>query len=273
MNDTNKVKSVIELVEEQPNVDRTEAFEQLWGIFGELRKKADQRFGLTMDPSTAELQPYHAVDGSGAKGFLSAFTAPDLDWFVHSWIGNPKFSFVNMHLTFWLPSTTKVPHLAFALATLPDIFFYMDYIPRTDPTYDTDYLDKYYAPVNERSIEFRENPEMKWFYSKSLYVRQALSETAFCYTCKYTPDNITTVKTLAHEMFDRWTGWLDEGEPTPEAEQSALAERDLYYRRTIAERDPANAMGERMFGKELTDKLVRALWGGDRELPRVGVDS
>ncbi len=39
-------------------------------------------------------------------------------------------------------------------------------------------------------------------------------------------------------------------------------------RKTIAERDPANIMAVRFFGQELTDRLVRALWGGDRELPR-----
>jgi len=273
MSDEKKVKSVVELVGEQPNVDRTEAFEQLWAIFGELRGKIDNRFELTMDPSTADLQPYEASDGSGARGFLSAFSGEEIDWFVHSWIGNPQHSFANMHLTTWLPPTTRVPHLAFALATLPDIFFYMEFVPRADMLMDVDYLDKYYEPANELSIQFRENPNMNWFYSKSLFVREALSETALCYTCKYTPENMATVKAAAHQMMGQWLSWVDEGDPVPEAEQAALAERDLFYRRTIAERDPANVLGERMFGKDLTDRLVRALWGGDRELPRPGVDS
>ena len=268
-----KVKSVVELVAEQPNVDRTDAFEELWGIFGGLRKQVDSRFNLTMDPSTESLQPYHATDDSGAKGFLSAFSADDLDWFVHSWIGNPQYSFVNMHLTLWLPSTTRVPHLAYALATLPDIFFYMDFIPRVDLTTDTAYLDKYYQPMNDLSIEFRENPNMNWFFSRSLFVRQALSETALCYTCKYTPENMAMVQQAAQRMMNQWETWLDAGDPVPANEQAALAERDLAFRRTIAERDPANELGEKMFGKELTDRLVRALWGGDRKLPRLGVSN
>lgn len=56
----------------------------------------------------------------------------------------------------------------------------------------------------------------------------------------------------------------------PESERAALAETDLTIRRNIAERDPANVMGVRFFGEETTNKLVRALWGGDRELPRPG---
>lgn len=273
MSDEKKVKSVVELINEQPNVDRTEAFEELWAVFGDLRSKIDNRFDLTMDPSTKDLQPYEAINDSGARGFMSNYSGEEMDWFVHSWIGNPEHSFANMHLTLWLPPTTRVPHLAFALATLPDIFFYMDFVPRTDMVLDTEYLDKYYEKANELSVEFRENSEMNYFFSRSLYVRQALSETALCYTCKYTPENMAQVKSAAHQMMDQWIAWLDEGDPVPEEERPALAERDLFYRRTIAERDPANILGERMFGKDLAERLVRSLWGGDRQLPRPGVDS
>ena len=44
--------------------------------------------------------------------------------------------------------------------------------------------------------------------------------------------------------------------------------RDLAVRRNVADRDPANAMGVRFFGEEMTERLVRSLWGGDRVLPR-----
>jgi hypothetical protein len=269
--DERKVKSVVEMVAERPEVDNSSAFDELWGVFNQLRGKVDARFELQMDESTRDLQPYHALPGVDASGFLSAYSGDELDWFVHSWIGNPRRTFVNMHLTLWLPATTRVPHLAFALATLPDIFFYMDYIPRVDLAADPAYLDKYYDPVNARSIELRENPDLRWFFSKSLYVRQALSETAFCYTCDNTPANLALVRTLANEMIDRWMGWLAAGDPTPAAEQAALAARDLFIRRTIAERDPANVLADKMFGGDLSNRLVRALWGGDRVLPRPGI--
>ena len=54
----------------------------------------------------------------------------------------------------------------------------------------------------------------------------------------------------------------------PVERRERLAADDLARRRTIAERDPANVMGVRFFGPEMTDRLVRALWGGDRVLPR-----
>ncbi len=50
----------------------------------------------------------------------------------------------------------------------------------------------------------------------------------------------------------------------PEDAREALAARDLLVRRNSAERDPGNIFVAQMFGSELTDKLVRSLWGGDR---------
>ena len=61
---------------------------------------------------------------------------------------------------------------------------------------------------------------------------------------------------------------LDEAEVVPFEEREALAERDLKLRRAIAERDPVNALVGRMFGKDMEDALVRALWGADRVNPR-----
>lgn len=65
-------------------------------------------------------------------------------------------------------------------------------------------------------------------------------------------------------MLDRWLTWIDEAESVPESERADLSKRDLFIRRAIAERDPGNENAVRMFGEELTNKLVRASWGGDR---------
>ena len=56
----------------------------------------------------------------------------------------------------------------------------------------------------------------------------------------------------------------------PEANRAALAERDLYVRREICERDPANVVVDNLFGEELGRYLVKTLWGGTRTLPRPG---
>lgn len=250
---------------DQLSVDSTGVFDQLWGITNELRQKLDARFETYPDPSTANLNSYASPDGE-SQGSLNTFTGTEMDWLVHSWLRNPKMGFCNMHLTMWLKSQIRVPHLAFAFATVPHLFFYMDYIPRTDLFTDLEYLDRYYEPANPTYLKLQSDSRLKPYISKTLYIRQAQSHTSLCYTSPVSAETIDLLRTVAHEMMDRWLTWVDSAEPVAENERAALSERDLIVRRAIAERDPDNQIGVRLFGAEMTDQLVRALWGGDRIL-------
>lgn len=146
-NDT--LESLSESLQARPDLDRSVAFDHLWETLRQLRARIGQRWVLTPNPQTDDLRAY--ADASGdTRGSLNTFSGPEVAWMVHSWIGNPKRSFTNMHLTIWLGPETRVPHLGMALGTLPELFFYMDYIPRADLMSDLDYLDRYHQPVNER---------------------------------------------------------------------------------------------------------------------------
>ena len=85
-----------------------------------------------------------------------------------------------------------------------------------------------------------------------------------------TDETTAIIRATAHEMIDRWLGWFDDAEIVPESQRSTLAARDLYMRQTICERDPANAIADRLFGKAMADELVKTLWGGNRTLPYAG---
>ena len=76
------------------------------------------------------------------------------------------------------------------------------------------------------------------------------------------------VSELAEEHLDRWLALGRRGRAGARRGAAALAADDEAIRRNIAERDPANVMGDRYFGAETTQRLVRALWGGDRGCPR-----
>ncbi|MBX3038198.1 MAG: hypothetical protein KF758_14900 [Anaerolineales bacterium] len=265
------VKTLFELLDENPTEDRTQVFEQLWGILNELRAKVDARFSTEPDSSVADLQPYQSADGK-AKGLLSAFVGKEIDWMVHSYIGIPTQSFTNMHLTIYLGPHIRAPHFGLATGTMPDIFYYCDYIPRADLLTDLDYLDKYYQPANESYLKFRNDKEFPQFVSKTLYMRTSISEIGHCYLVPPTQKMIDSLRDLSHEMLDRWLKYVDEAEIVPLEERVALAERDLQVRRAIVERDPANPIGEKLFGKQMADRLVRGLWGGDRKIPRPTAD-
>ena len=81
-------------------------------------------------------------------------------------------------------------------------------------------------------------------------------------------ETVALIRETAHEMMDRWLGWFDDAEEVPEAERAALSARDLNIRQTVCDRDPANAIADKLFGKEMAGDLVKTLWGGNRTLPR-----
>ncbi|MEV4382365.1 oxidoreductase [Streptosporangium sp. NPDC049644] len=259
---------VEQMLDESPVIDVTETFEQLRTILAELKAKIDARFELTRDPSSDRFDSYGTYpDGPGGR--IEAYTGPEMDWMVHSWLGNPKASFTNLHLTAWLGPQVDVPHLGIALLVWPEGWFYQDFIPRVNPVENGDYYDRYYAPLDADWVRFKEeNPDFTWFTSRAGFVRASLSSNAYCYSFPRAQQHIDVVRELLHARVDRWLRWVDEADPVPEADRPALAATDLAIRRNIADRDPANVMGVRYFGEEMTDKLVRALWGGDRVLPR-----
>ncbi|QLY28793.1 oxidoreductase [Nocardia huaxiensis] len=264
------VQHVEQMVDATPRVDVTETFEEWRELTGSLKSRLAQRFALTRDPSTETLASY-GDPAAGPSGSLAAYAGPEIDWLVHSWIGDPRTGFVNLHLTAWLGPQVRVPHFGSALLLWPQGWFYADAIPRSDLIGDGDYFDRYYAPDDAPWLDFKaEHPDFTWFTSRTGFIRGSLSPTAYCYSFPPTRPNLDVVHDLLHARLEQWLRWVDEAEPVPEEQRTALAARDLTVRRNIAERDPANIMGERMFGADTTRRLVRALWGGDRELPRAG---
>ncbi|MFD3869447.1 hypothetical protein [Streptomyces sp. NPDC058623] len=261
------LKAVQDMADQAPVTDVTETF-LLWReLLEELKEKVAARFELHRDPSTEELQSFGSADGP--RGSLAGFTGPEVDWMIHSWVGDPAGGFVNLHLTVWLGPHIRVPHLGLALLCWPGGWFYIDSVPRTSLVADSDYFDRYYAPAEERWLSVREEYEdLAWFTSRTGFIRGSLSPTAYCYSMPRDEQHVQLVHRLMHEHVDRWLRWVDEAEPVEEEERSTLAELDVNIRRNIVERDPANIMAVRFFGERTTEKLVRALWGGDRVLPR-----
>ena len=260
---------IIDMVEQSPDVDNRETFEQLWAILGEMNEKIQARFELNLDPCSARFDDYRTISvDEGAEGSLKTYTGPEIDWYVHSYIGSPESSFTNMHITISLGPQYLVPNFGFALGTVPDLFMYMDYMPRVDLIANPEYVDKYYTEVNEEFLGLQEDERFNPFISRDLYTRGAMTPTAVGYTAKSEPDLIAKVKGIAMSRLDRWLKWVDEAELTPIEDRAAIAARDEHIRQTICERDPANNLGDRLFGKENADAMVATLWGGARTLPR-----
>ena len=136
-------------------------------------------------------------------------------------------------------------------------------------TDNPDYAEKYFngAP-NDTYIEWERSELFKHFISRHMYTRVAQSPCSLVYGGPDCPEGIEELRKVAHAQLDRWLAWVDEATPVATELRAAQAERDLFIRRTITEGDPANIVVENLFGKELSDELVAALWGRDRKLPR-----
>lgn len=261
---------IIDLVEASPDVDNREVFNHLWSILGEMDARIQSRFELTRDPCSERFDDYSNISGGGegAEGSLKTYTGPEVDWYVHSYIGSPESSFTNMHITLSLGPQYRVPNFGFALGTVPDLFMYMDYIPRVDLVPNMDYVDQYYTEVNDEFLDLQEDSRFNPFISRDLYTRVAMTPTAVGYTAKAEDAVLEKVKGIAFSRLDRWLGWVDSATPTPVEDRAAIAARDEKIRRNICERDPANNLGDRLFGKEAAEAMVATLWGGTRTLPR-----
>ncbi len=254
-----ETRSVEALLADGGVVDHGAMFAGLWGVIEELRELIDRRFVLR-----AELEPSlagYANPDDTCRGALRAYRGPGVERLVQAWLGAPERGFMNLHLNVWLGPETLVPHLAVVLATVPDLFVYLDCPARVDVASEPEYVDRYYMEGNARLLELSADPGFVPFVSRSPYMRAVQSPGALCFMVRGA-DGAQRVRGLAREHVQRWLGWVAAAEAVPEDRRAALAERDLRLRRSIVERDPANAVAERMLGAELTRRLVAALWGG-----------
>eukprot|EP00004_Rigifila_ramosa_P016102 TRINITY_DN3789_c0_g1_i1.p1 TRINITY_DN3789_c0_g1~~TRINITY_DN3789_c0_g1_i1.p1 ORF type:complete len:346 (-),score=79.92 TRINITY_DN3789_c0_g1_i1:17-1054(-) len=255
-----KILTVEEALETGPKLDHSEFFERLWAGMLTLREKLDANFELKIHPSCADFRQYSATDGS--IGSLNTYTGPEIDWLVHSHLSNPTKGFVNIHLNVWLGPHVRMPHFTTVFGTFPKFFCYIDFPPRVDLNLDLPYLDKYYDEQNARFLEVNNNPQCERFISKTVYMRQAISPVGICYLADPTEENFAYGLKKAHESLDLWLKFYkNDPSPVPRPLQSALAERDRFFRMSVAERDPANALAEKLLGTELCNRLVAALWG------------
>lgn len=261
------LKFVQEYLDEAPVTDVSKVFADWSGLIDKMAAKVAERFELNRDPSTEPLESFSSENGP--SGSVRGYTGPEIDWMVHSHMENVEAGFVNVHLTIWLGPHIRVPHFGMALGAFPQGWLFLDSIPRSYLMADTHSYDTYYEPVNAEWEQVRaENPWTEPFVSRSAFVRASLSPTAFCFMAPGDDRMTDLVVDVAERHLDRWLQWVEEADEVPVGERAALAAQDELIRRNIAERDPANVMGERFFGTEMTNTLVRALWGGDRALPR-----
>jgi hypothetical protein len=259
---TKNVKTIQQLLEEGGPRDATATLDRLWAIMSNWREQVLARVELSLDASTDDIRDYSSADGS-AQGQVLSYTGPKVDYFVNSWVGNPEMGFTNIHFNLWVSPEWNVPHLGIVFGTVPDLFFYVDYTPRTDMVEHAGDLDRFFADFNDDYLAMREVPGLTEFTSVDPYIRLSKSPVACGFTADLTDENIERFTALGQKYLDQWFAWMDSAEPMPADRVEAVRRRDTAVRREQGRRDPANPIGDRLFGHELSRRLLHGLWGMD----------
>lgn len=155
-----EVKTIMEFLAENPQVDVSAAWERCWGIQTGIVNRVRERFPAELHPSCEGREYYTSPDGA-MEGSFQAYSSPEVPWLVHSWIGNRHASILDINATVFLGEQIRVPHLAVIFGAIPRLFFYAEYTPRVDLRVNPEYLERYYEPVPEeeraaqRDFDFR----------------------------------------------------------------------------------------------------------------------
>jgi hypothetical protein len=260
---SSETKTITEYFDEAPNVDNTEIFQECWRILTDLRGKLERKFTFHRHPSCAGREYYQTADGS-YEGSLNTFEGEEIEWFVHSWIGNRKNSILDMNLTVWLGPRIDVPHLGIVFGTIPRIYHYSDMLPRCDLMAHNDYLAKYYEPFNAEYLRMRSDERFSWMVSHGTYMRAILTPLAASYAGERDLALLPALEEYVHKLFEHWLGLVENAAPLPPEKQREIRQRDHYLRQACYKFDPMNQLSRRFLGDELTDTLVNARMGRDQ---------
>ncbi|MEZ5566510.1 MAG: hypothetical protein R3F24_13860 [Gammaproteobacteria bacterium] len=249
MNKGTETKTIMEFLAENPSVDVSRAWERCWNIHSKIADRVQARFDVKRHPQTEGEDYWKSPDGQ-LEGCFKAYTGNEVDWLVHSWLGNRKASILDMNATVFLSQQSRVPHLGVIFGTIPRLYFYAEYMPRVDLRTNLDYLLKYYEPANQDFLKFRSDPQWTRFVSHGTYLRAMMSPIATSSHAELNDDNIGTCERYLVKFVDRWFGWLDDADTVPERERAAQQAYDYKVRELGYRTDPMNVLPQKVLGMD-----------------------
>ena len=260
MNKTAETKTIPEFVKELPNVDVSAPWARFWEILSEGRERIASKFAVTRHPEGEGREYYTSANGQ-FEGSFACYSGPEVEWLVHSWLGNRRNSLLDMNLTAFLGPQTTVPHLRIIFGTFPRLYFSADYLPRRNLWVDEAHLERYYEQCNEDYLRFKADDRYDWFVSQAPYVRAAESPTAISISTALGNEVIGEWQTFTQHFIDRWLGWLDDPELVPEELQPEQQRFDHQLRDHWYRLDPMNKHVVPAFGAEEVETMVNIRMG------------
>lgn len=253
-----QVKTITQMVDEAPDVDVRDTWRACWDLLTEVKDRITAVMPVERHPSSADRDHYTAGQFEGS---LTTWTGPQVEWFVHSWIGNRQASILDMNINVWLGQHLDAPHLCVVFGTVPHLFHYSDLIARRDVGVDVDYVRRYYEAENDAWLALRGDDRFTWSVSHGAYMRSVLSPVAHSYTAERSAANVEVLRGHVLGRVERWLEMVASAPEVPEEERAALRARDHLLRRQIYTLDPMNALAVRAMGQETAEQLVALRYG------------
>ena len=129
---------------------------------------------------------------------------------------------------------------------------------------DTDYLDRYYGPINAEYLALRGNGNFQWSVSHGTYMRALTNPSTQSLMGELNDANIDLLQDYAYRMLDHWLGWLDSAAPVPHQERAALRSYDFRVRELGYARDPMNKLAEQVFGAGQVENMLNIRMGREQ---------
>lgn len=253
-----QTKTIPEFFAEAPDTDSMEIWSAFWSILSEVRDRVGERFELTPHPSSA---PFGSWTSGDFEGSLNTATGSEAEWVVHSWIGNRRTGILDMNVQVWLGPQIDVPHLVIVFGTIPQIFHYADFQARRDLATDLDYHRRYYDSQNADFLRMRGDDRFTWSVSHGTYMRTIISPVGLSLVAERSDDVVAMLRTEVMRRFETWLGWVDQADPVPAEERSALRARDHFLREHIYRLDPMNELAKKFMDADMVTELISARFG------------
>ena len=203
------------------------------------------------------LANYSSPDGDIVGGF-QAFSGPGVDWLSCHWQGDYSRQHLEISLCAWLNQKTRVPHFVLTLGAIPGLYFYQDFIPRCNPVLHPDYVDQYYAPLNQAYMDLHKAPELSPQTAPHPLLRASASPVAQHVTGELNGKTLEHLTNYCEDNMNEWLHWLDQADPITKAERPAQRAYDFILRRQVYDTDEGYAQLRQSLGQELTELLIAA---------------
>lgn len=224
----------------------------------QVYKKVSEKMALAPLSEFDDLKTIITPDGREV-GTFRAYTSDKIEKFsIAEFSLMPGMNYTNATLK---PKTAyNIPRFSFnymAMTEQKKIQFDVDLYPAVDLAIRQDYIDQYYERLTDIYLKEKNASYFDWKVSDRSWVR--VSSSPYFFMSATDIVNKDKVYHLIHAYLDVALVICEDEQDVSEEEAKQIAYRREYIIRMLLEREPERHLLEKAFGKDLTDRLGKAM--------------